>query len=398
MTLNKKMVNHIIQNDGMSIDGDEAWFVDRTENVLYKWDLKTEICNFITTIPIQRKNGFRNNSICLKCDDEIFLFPDAGTSIWIYNIVTENFLNIPINNPDHLRIGAIGCWREKENIWVTALGLKEIWRISIAEKKIITVYKIFENMEIECGSAIDLIDDKLYIGAVNTGILCEFCISTEEIRYEKIKGLEDGVNTICCDGERIWFSGKSNKLIGWKRATDDFIEIIIPPCFIKKNESGESVKEIEKTLFHQSIYDGERIWFFPWKFKNSRLVCKNVLYFDCNSCEVKALQVYGHEAEGIVSSLYMLQGKYMNISYDGGDAALFEELDLKTFALHEKHMYRIYQDVSKSLREMILSRGSVQEYSAMDLEAFIENCNVKQEWAQREMGNVGSRIYEYNAH
>lgn len=398
MTLNEKMVSHIIQNDGMSVDGDEAWFVDRTENVLYKWNLKTEICNYITTIPIQRKNGFRNNSICLKCDDNIFLFPDAGTSIWIYNVATDSFLNIPIDNPSHIRIGAIGCWREKENIWVTALGLKEIWRISIVEKKITAIYKIFENIEIECGSATELIDGKLYVGAVNTGILCEFCTSTEEVRYKKIRGMEDGINTICYDGERIWFSGKNNKLAGWKREEDDFIEIIIPPCFIDKHESSGSVKEIERTLFHQSLYDGERIWLFPWKLKNSRFVCKNVLYFDCKSREIKTLELNKEKTEGIVSSAYMLRGKCMNLSYDGIDAPIFAELDLKTFDLHEKHMYRTYQDVSKSLREKILNRGNVQEYNTMELEAYIKNCNVNQERVREKEDNVGCRIYECNAH
>ena len=122
--------NNFILNEEMYVEDGEAWFVNYFENSLFRWNLQTEECSYITMLPVKTVNEmpeglkkYRANSSCIKCGSFVFCLPLTGKSILVYNIDEDKIEEILINNQDNVELNIWDGWKQGKTLWAVSMGL-----------------------------------------------------------------------------------------------------------------------------------------------------------------------------------------------------------------------------------------------------------------------------------
>lgn len=308
-----------IQSDQIAIDGNEAWLVDRNENILYKADLSNFECEFISILPTPMSikeeplSFYRINPCCYKKKDSIFLMPDRGDSILVQDLEKKEISKVEINNPCSVRLSIHNFWEDSGKLWAVSQGLGKILMIDIESKSIEGYYDIFDEPDLLPGYEAIKRGNCIFNVSKNANKICVFDIKLKEKRVYEIYGVSEGLYTICYVDGRFWFSGISGRIYFWEEKQRKLGELNEYPIDLKLyKEEKEEIKEIEFPsainipIFYRSFFVEEYICFLP--LNSNQALCNQLLCVNRKDYHMKTIELV--ESQNIGAGLYTLE--YLN--------------------------------------------------------------------------------------
>lgn len=241
----KQLLNknyHYIWSDNWCLDGDKAWFMSGTMDVLFCLDRNTKETTWIDSIPLNNKATFRQHPRCLKWKDMIICLPDIGNDIKCYHLSDKLWMNIPVINPLNLRICCSNAWFVQSKLYIVSIGLRQIIELNLETESIDNYYNLsINNDDIISGSLMK--DNCIYVVGVSPAVIYKFNCIEKNIKIYDISEIKDQIQTICYDGEKFWLSGKLKKICIW-------------------------YEETEKITFLDAFPESFKVWNFDGKYKN----------------------------------------------------------------------------------------------------------------------------------
>lgn len=263
-------------SDNWCIEDDKAWFVAGMYNILCYLNLKTNQCESVIDIPDTVQNKFRLTPYCMKTGNDVYCMPDFGKSIWIYHLNTGHFSEIPINNPERIRLGVGHFWIYDNKVYAVSNGLKQVIEINIAERRIENYYDICKE-----GSITKSIREGMSIYSLSgvSSELYEFNLITKKTTTHKIPDVNEKLFTVCSDGNYFWMSGYKKKLYMWDKEKNTIkVEDKFPNGFgcynFAKDTDGKVnyiINEYETPTFLYSVFVGDSFWFIPYQ--TNQILC-----------------------------------------------------------------------------------------------------------------------------
>lgn len=267
-----KQETSFIWSDNWWTEDDEAWFVGGRTNALYRLDRKTNQCEFVAFPPELGRDGFRLNPKCIKCDNSIFLMPDISNNIWAYQLDNLRYERIGLANPDKVRVGIANFWQYGEKIFAVSVGLKQIIEIDIKQRRVTDYYDLCDKRDIRIAMSIK-VGTAIYIISAISGEIYKFDIQTKKSVLYKLTGIEDGLHTICFDGERFWLSGYRKEIYVWNESKN--VTVVVdgfPEDFGIYNFDRMSDELLDckssvymMPLFINSVVSKQDVWFIPFQ-------------------------------------------------------------------------------------------------------------------------------------
>lgn len=290
----KQLLNknyHYIWSDNWCLDGDKAWFISGTMNILFCLDRNTKETIWIDSIPLSNEDTFRQHPRCLKWKDMIICLPDMGSDIKCYHLLDKSWVSIPVINPLNVRICCSNAWFVQDRFYIVSIGLRQIIELNIETESIDNYYDLSINNDgIVSGSLIK--DNCIYVVGVLPTVLYKFDCIEKKIEIYDISEIKDQIQTISYDGEKFWLSGKAKKIYIWYEEIGKIIFLdAFPENFGVWNFSGKyknllnSIDDtIERPLFHSSVVVGDYIWFIPFQ-------TNKILYVNKNAFEINVFSL-----------------------------------------------------------------------------------------------------------
>lgn len=305
-----------IQNDQMAIDGEEAWLVDRNENVLYKADLSTYECEYVSTLPTpfsadeEPFSLYRINPSCCIRGNAVFLMPDRGESILIYDLNKKKISSIEICNPLSVRLSIHDFWEDNGKLWAVSFGLGKILSIDMDKKTVEGYYDIFDEPDILPGHEAQKAGNFIFNVSRNSNKICEFNTILREKKIYEIFGLAEGAYTICYDNNNFWLSGISGKIYLWNKNQESLTELDEYPKDLKiyKEEKGR-IEDLDfpskqnLPIFYKSFILGDFVCFLP--FNSTQALCNKMLCV--NRKDFHMQDIILNEDQNNLSGIYNLE-------------------------------------------------------------------------------------------
>ena len=318
------------------VENNKAWYIDIERSILFSVEIDTQKCEFEAKIPGEgaNSNESRMVSVCIKYEDSIFCMPDNNKYILVYQLSDKKFSKIEIDNPDNERIFILSSYLYEDRIFAISYGLKKLVEID-ADNKTISNYYTFDTDEIlpvvtVCGRVI-------YSLLHHIGQLICFDMKNKETTSYMLPDISRRFNTVCCDGERYWFSGYRNEVYVWNRmnGTMDIIDGF-PQGFgmgdrVYKAEgidiSEHKKDEYDLPAFMYSVALEGHTWFIP-------CLTNKILYADHNTFKIEEFKIDDESGAGLSSSSENFHGKYV-LEY------VREERYIGLFSTKNKCIYEI---------------------------------------------------------
>lgn len=286
-----------IWSDNWHIEGSEAWFVDGLRDALCYINLKKNKCEYIVNIPNNETCKFRLNPRCLKIENEIYLMPDLGKKVWVYNLKNDQFEHIEIDNPNSVRLGIYKFWVYDHEIYALSVGLKKIIEINIEKNTISNYFAIpipdGEEMDNDAGIRVG---ENIYCASSGLNQIYQFHLKSKQIITHVVPEVEGGFQTINFDGRLFWLSGNRKEIYLWDKENNttkvlnDF-----PPDFgiYDFTGNGESILDCtaikyDTQTFIASVPTENYIWFIPYQ-------TNQILYIDKKTYQIRTLEIDGEE-------------------------------------------------------------------------------------------------------
>ncbi len=292
-----------VQNDGMYLDyeKEKAWFVDRNNNILYKLNLEDMELQFECNLNLEKEDPYRKTPLCYKKEQTIVLFPDRGKKILFYDEKQKSIDTYEIDLERYDRIG-IYCFGEFQNkIWAVSYGMKQIFLIDVALKKIVKRYKLFRmDDHIKMGVESVLYGESIFCVSSNSNYLSQTNIVNGEEKLYELPVNESGFNTIHCDGEQFWLSSMSGNIYIW-------------------NSRNNTMKQIylQNGTRYKSIRVGHIICFLPFNISSN--LCDELLCCDIKEKRCFSFAISGQHREGIYVFEYFKDKRTIGISHSEDD-------------------------------------------------------------------------------
>lgn len=185
-----------IWSDNWSLDGEKAWFMSGTMDILFCLDIKTRKTAWINSIPLIDDNTFRQHPRCLKYKDVIICLPDLANDIRCYHLSDNSWVSISIDNPEKVRIGCSNAWVVQERLYVVSIGLKQVIELNL-ENECISKY---HNLPVKVSDKISgsvLIGNYVYIVGVSPVVIYKFDCIKKDIKIYSIPQIKDEIQTLC---------------------------------------------------------------------------------------------------------------------------------------------------------------------------------------------------------
>lgn len=355
-------MGHIVQNDQLLIDNMSLWYIDRNENVLYRFDIKRNEYELIsilpTTLPIKAECApfYRITPYCYKKDNLIFCMPDRGDSILVYDLRTAKVSKIDVYKTENVRLSIHDFWDSGDRLWAISYGLSKILEINTNRKIIEKYYDIFDNEEDLPGYETEMVNGILFCISRNSNRLCKFNIKTKKKEILEIPGLKEGINTICYDKNKFWFSGISGRIYVWD-GINYVLELNNYPKEIEvygidtpKSKAKNIFLKSNVPVFYRSFFVNETVCFLPFNLDQAQcdvLLCVNKK--DYYMWGVKLLEE-GRNRRGIYTLEYVSSNGRIGILFSGNDYifdySVNEDIVRKIYTKNEEswiHLFRLMQ-------------------------------------------------------
>ncbi len=242
------------------IEGEEAFFLSMVLGVLFRVNMTTCQCEFLTRIPEYNTAKCSNSVYCQKYGGRLYCFPYDKEKIGVFDLENSTWEEKRFAYEAPLIYNPRECKKENGEIWLLEQRKNRILQVSLAKEKVMQHYTIPQvGDSFNCQYVI--IDNKLYyITGSNVGYIDNE--RQTNVLYD-IEGITFQLYTICHDGRNFWLSGADDKIFIWNpmqgvvKVITDILHGHELPDFEKK----WIVPEVP--LFNDSILLGEYVWYIP---------------------------------------------------------------------------------------------------------------------------------------
>ena len=275
--------------DNICKDGDKAWFVAADWNALFEYEKESDTWRYLAVLPDYEQGKVRLNSKCFKWGNDIICFPIYGNSIWVFDLNTQKWDRIEVDNPDNKVINMYDFWEWQGNIYTISRGLNRLFEIDVNERKIITSYTILEDESEKYGGCVK-VQDSIYVLAIGKNCIYEFLLKNKYIKKHSLNVGDDELSRITYDGEKFWISSWNKAIYAWNRENGDVRKIEgFPKDFGEYDYTEEFVLKfsVERFKFPAFLFAScseKYVWFIPH-------LTNKIVYVDKSDYKVCTLDV-----------------------------------------------------------------------------------------------------------
>ena len=208
-----------------------AWLFDTESNYLFRADFMKKSVSAISSIPIERKYRYRTFSYIYEWNDEVYIFPDRASYVYIYNQTSRTWNTISLEHTKDNRVRVIWCKTINSYLYFFSANMKCIMRINGETKKIDSrhYYLEDENKIVDGDREVVTIDHFIYVHEYNKNKLYKinFTELSEEIEYLPIIKT---IKLITYYNNSIWIYGDGRELYSFNVEKKDVKHVASVNC------------------------------------------------------------------------------------------------------------------------------------------------------------------------
>lgn len=276
------------------LDGCEGWFVSCVNNILYKYHIQKRLLSIISFVPTKNTGPYQY-PFCVKQGDLVYCFPEFGSSIWCYHLISRLWKEIYVcESKKDVPAMLFLLGKYKEVYYFFSSTTKSLYGMDLNNGIITESYSM--DVDIACAYYIHgtLDDGKVYLVFGGTSVY-EFDLETHCQKSYHFPDVDDILFRMEADRDFLWFVGKKEKVYLWKKGENrissitDFPVDIVLYDFEKKLQISEFDENANGLFVFDSIHClNEKIWLIP-------LSASKILYFSKNDRVVRSFDIADEE-------------------------------------------------------------------------------------------------------
>jgi len=300
----------MIWTDSIYYDDKEAWFIDGQNNILFKSVVDSNYYKIVSKLP-GKTIGCRINPICIKYHDYIVCLPDNDNCIKTYNIISNLWTTLEIEeNPTQKHLGIRYAWIWNNKLVAFSWCNQTIYKIDIGLNVIERKYKLYNFQNDTLRVQAEKIKNSIYFLSATKSIIYEFDLSKEEFFSHELP-INEKICSFATNGCSFWIGSLKKKIYYWNKITK-CLEIIddFPKNFGIYNFSGNkksildySENEQELPIFLSVCSVQDEIWFIPFQ-------ANEILYMNKSERKLQCFEMI-NEVEDVNSLKRPWKEKYI---------------------------------------------------------------------------------------
>lgn len=391
----------IIECQTMYVDKDLAWGCGQKCNALFQFDLKEDSVEYLTDFPDYSIGGVWRKRGCLRHNDDIWCFPIFGEDIWVFHLAGRELKKIDITNPQKKQLIVLDFFFYEGAVFVISCGLVQILKINANTYQVEKVWDLEQECHINVldGKSI-LVGNRIYM--LSCGCIYEFLIPAGTLKKYQIADAEEGLFTICDDGNSFWLSGKSRALYRWDRETgkiekrSDFPDDMGIWQFSEMGQASLDVtSEIyQNVLFDSAVFVKDKIWFIPCQ-------ANKIIYIEKDTGLLKSYEMENEEETDATWCrtdrykywlVYVREDRFIGL-FSAKNQYLVE-IDTELMQTNRRR-FRI-KDEKALWKRYLDGKVSISERNPQGLSEFLFRvCHMENSEAdEQNQGTVGKEIYQ----
>ena len=358
-------------SDNWWVERNEAFFLIEKGGVLFRVDMNSQECNFISQIPGYDLDHSFSNIYCLKYEDVIWAIPAKEHAIWYYSLGEKTWGMIPIHFDHRLAVWMDSYEKNGSELWLIDCGGNKFFKISLSEKKLEKEY-VCSYQGLAFTARHIVFDHKLYC-VVENKIYGFDCITEKEMLYE-IPGLSEDLFLISHDGNNFWLSTRSdnNNIFVWnpKRNAIKEIEVSFSESRSVYLENRWTIYDSPRYMY--SIVLGQYVWYIPMQCNTP------IVYISGEGYDVHIFDI-GEELDTDetlkkrryafkYSLLYVCEERYIGL-YSFKNSDIFE-IDTYTMSVNRKKYVFSDQTLLLLAKQYMSEHGYLREGNKKDERIF----------------------------
>ena len=344
-----------------NLDGSTGWFVAFIRNVLYKYDTQKNMLSIVSFIPTKNEDPYQYVS-CVKKGDQIYCFPEYESSIWCYDVISEQWKKISICESDDIPAMIFLLGEYSGVCYFFSCTYKTLYGFDLQAGKVIESYLL--DVEVTCKYYIHGIisDGKVYLVLGGTS-LYEFDLETHIQKEYIFPDFGDILFRIEADGDTFWIIGKKQCVYRWKKGNDEIRVLMEFPKEISLYDYEKKMKITEfdcnaKGLFvFNSIHClNGKIWIIP-------MSASKIVYFAKDDMVIKVFDISEDEETERTLDL-----RYRRVAAKYALMYIRQERYLGIYSCRNKQIFEIdtsemtYQTIHYDMDQYSLAHIPIQEF------------------------------------
>lgn len=361
-------IKYLIENDQMYIEDNKAWFVDRNTNELITMDMKTMKCTYKVQIPITAENAFRCNPSIYVYEQKVFLLPDYGKEVWLFDVKEEKLYEIELVNKNKVAIQTSAKWVYNERLYFVSLGLRKLVIIDVQTKKVERYVDIFDVIG-AFSPAFERIENTVYLASRTSNIILELNLETESLKYYSIPEMRGGIGTICFDGRAFWLSGCEKNFYKWNKEDNTVVFENFSKDFYVYDRTSVPIKTYNEKdvmpfpIFFKSILLKNKILFVPWNMPqvySTEMVCMNL----CDNTTT-SIKIIDNDKFAMCTYEYVRDGAFIGVLSSEND--YITEINIETLETKQQQMYIDEEYLERKHANQLILKGYYNEFCEGDI-------------------------------
>ena len=361
-------IKYLIENDQMYIEDNKAWFVDRNTNELITMDMKTMKCTYKVQIPITAENAFRCNPSIYVYEQKVFLLPDYGKEVWLFDVKEEKLYEIELVNKNKVAIQTSAKWVYNERLYFVSLGLRKLVIIDVQTKKVERYVDIFDVIG-AFSPAFERIENTVYLASRTSNIILELNLETESLKYYSIPEMRGGIGTICFDGRAFWLSGCEKNFYKWNKEDNTVVFENFSKDFYVYDRTSVPIKTYNEkdvmpfSIFFKSILLKNKILFVPWNMPqvySTEMVCMNL----CDNTTT-SIKIIDNDKFAMCTYEYIRDGAFIGVLSSEND--YITEINIETLETKQQQMYIDEEYLERKHANQLILKGYYNEFCEGDI-------------------------------
>lgn len=378
------------------IDGDTGWFVAYSKNVLCKYDIQKKELFTVSVIPAKAAGGFQNPH-CIKSGDLIYCIPYYESSIWCYDLNSNQWKEINLCNDKDVMACLLG--EHEEVYYFFSVNLRKVFGLDLKAGNVVASYdvEVKEEIDIYYFAGV-LVEDCVYL-VLGGSLIYEFNLETLNQKNYELPNINDILYKIDFENNCFWLIGKKRKVYILNRENNtlniltDFPENFMLYDFEKKLEITDW-KNIEKNLsaFCDIYCLNGKVWLIPQS-------GSKMLYYDQSDGKIKVFDIQDEE-----ETIETLDLSYRHIAAKFFKLYVRENRYLGIYSYRNKRILEIdtlnmtYENMDFLVNHCSLLQIEIQNFYENDDEFAYLIYNAKMEKTnvllkKMDVESVGKRIY-----
>lgn len=290
-------IEFMIWSDQWWIEDDVAWFVSGQTNILYEYNMMTSVTRLLSKVP--NSSTMRENPTCMKCDDNIFCFPDKSFKLWIYSIMNKTWDAVELESNVEGRMACQYICSEDGKICFVSRTLCMIYFYDIRSRELYR-YALKKNMDMDEKKQFQFLSNgicigrKIYFAGMKSNILLSFNLDSKEVILKKLYHCNN-IMRLQIVKEYFFLVGEYKEIYIWN-SVDDSVKILdsIPANFgiYAKQQDGKYKRDYlctkgEQPLFYVPIESKDYIWLIPWAGSEILLINKESMKLETFCMEIE---------------------------------------------------------------------------------------------------------------